>query len=75
MTRGAPPAIYSPEIARELTRITGLPELSDEQVARAMAGAEAAIAALRAVATASLFDQEPGAYLLELERLASDPTT
>jgi hypothetical protein len=51
-------------------QIAGLPEPSVEQTERVIIGAEAAIHALKDVATESRFDQEPGGYLNELERLA-----
>ena len=60
----------SAESVRTWVQIAGLPEPSVEQTERVIIGAEAAIHALKDVATESRFDQEPGGYLNELERLA-----
>lgn len=60
----------SAESVRAWVQIADLPEPSVEQTERIMIGAEAAIHALKDVATESRFDQEPGGYLNELDRLA-----
>lgn len=56
-----------------LARLVGYPPLGAETAARIAAGASHAVAAVRAMATHSLFDAEPGQYLTELERLADPP--
>jgi hypothetical protein len=55
-----------------LARLAGYPPLDAETAARIAAGASNAVAAVRATATMSLFDTEPGSFLAALERLA-DP--
>jgi hypothetical protein len=60
-------------IVEALARLVGYPPLDAATAARIAAGASHAVAAVRASATQSLFDAEPGQYLAELERLADPP--
>ncbi len=53
-----------------LARLLGYPPLDAETAVRIASGAASAVAAVRATATLSLFDVDPGGFLAELERLA-----
>jgi len=64
----------SPETAtvEDLARVVGLPPPDAEFVGRVIAGAAGAVAAIRRTVSRSLFDDEPGAFVAELERQARD---
>ena len=55
---------------RDLARLAGLPLEDEASAARIAAGASAAIAAVAASVSETLFDIEPNDYLATLERLA-----
>ncbi len=64
-----PPALDAATVGALADQL-GYPPLAADTAARIAAGAAAAVAAVRATATVSLFDREPGQFLAELERLA-----
>ncbi len=63
-----------PAIVAALARLAGYPPPDAATLARIAAGADDAIAAVRAGETVTLFDDEPAHFLAELERLAGAET-
>lgn len=61
--------------AASLAEAQGYPALDPAFVERIAAGAERAVAAVRASVTDTLFDADPAAFLVTLEELAPDETS
>ena len=62
-----------PAVVAALASAAGIPLADNAAAARVAAGAQAAIAAVRAKLGEPLFENEPSDYLSTLERLAADP--
>lgn len=63
--------VLEPAMVAALARLAGYPPFDAATLARLATGAGDAVAAVRASATASLFDVEPADFQAELERLAA----